>query len=167
MNDNFNISDVFGSLRYGRWDKAGIWLNAFYVAFGIALLLLGGLLAPLLYVNQVFTIPEFTVLLVVGVSVGLFLIVCFGIEFIKSKKGKIMLCRCIDDGDLYRSCAKVIVTTERHGRYSRPIITLLFKVNGKKYEKRNLKNIPYAEKYYYIDILYSPMRDEVFLLKMN
>lgn len=167
---NFKTSDVIGSLRYGRWDRQGIWLNSLLVAGGAFMLLWGGLLAPLLYVNQLLTILQFIVMLVILAPLGLFCIICSVVCLVKMKKGKALLYLCIEDRDLHRSRAQVIVTTGSSyvGRSRSPaIITLRFKVNGKKYEKRNLKNITYVEKYYYIDILYSSKHDEVFLLKMN
>lgn len=167
--NSFKITDVIGSLRYGRWDKQGILLNALSVASGAFALLFGGLVVPLLYVNQLLSVSQFIIMLVIIVPTGLFPLIYFSICFIKIKKGKKLLHHCMEDGDLHRSRAQVIVTTKSslHGKSSRPaIITLRFKVDGKKYEKRNL-NINYAEKYYCIDILYSPRHDEVFLLKMS
>lgn len=169
-NDNFKISEVIGSLRYGRWDKQSVWLNASLVAGGAFMLLVGGLMSPLLYVNELLIVSQFIVMLAILAPLGLFFIIYFGICFMKMKKGKALLRRCMEDGDLHRSRADVIVTTESSyiGRSRSPaIITLRFKVNGKKYEKRNLNNISYAEKYYCIDILYSANYDEVFLLKMS
>lgn len=165
-NENLKISEVIGSLRYGRWDKQSVWLIASLVAGGAFMLLVGGLMSPLLYVNQIMNMPEFILTLIVLAPTGLFFIIYFSICFMKMKKGKALLRRCMEDGDLHRSRAEVIVTTESRSR-SPAIITLRFKVNGKKYEKRNLNNISYAEKYYCIDILYSSTYDEVFLLKMS
>ena len=164
--NNFKITDVIGSLRYGRWDKQSIWLNAFVVACGVFALLFGGLVVPLLYVNQLLSVSQFIVMLVIIAPTGLFPVINFSICLIKIEKGKALLRRCIEDGDLHRSSANVIVTTES-GFRKPAIITLRFKVDGKKFEKRNLNNISYVEKYYYIDILYSSKYDEVFLLKMN
>lgn len=165
-NDNFKISEVIGSLQYGRWDKQSVWLNVSLVAGGAFMLLVGGLMSPLLYVNQIMNMPEFILTLIVLAPTGLFFIIYFGMCFMKMKKGKALLLRCLEDEDLHRSRADVIVTTDSSSRRT-AIITLRFKVNGKKYEKRNLNNISYAEKYYCIDILYSANYDEVFLLKMN
>lgn len=167
---NFKSSDVIGSLRYGRWDKQGIWLNTLFVAGGAFMLLMGGLFAPLFYVNQMLTVSEFIAMLVILAPTGLFVTIYFGMRFAKMKKGKALFYRCMEDGTLHRSSANVIVTTKSsyYGRSRSPaIITLRFKVNGKKYEKRNLKNISYAARYNNIDILYSSIHDEVFLLKMN
>lgn len=170
INDNFKISDVIGSLQFGRWDKKSVVLYAMLVAIGVFLLLWGGILYPILYVNEMLTIFQFITILITFAILGLFCVICFGIYLMKVKKGKALLRRCLEAGDLHRSRANVIVTTESsfNGRSRSPaIITLRFKVNGKKYEKRNLKNISYVEKYYNIDILYSITLNEVFLLKMN
>ena len=169
-NDNFKISDVIGSLRFGRWDKKYVVLNALLAAIGVFLLLLGGILYPLLYVEQSLTLLQFIAILVTFVFMGLFCIIYSGICLMKMKKGKALLRCCLEDEDLHKSSAKVIVTTESSfvGRSRSPaIITLRFKLNGKKYEKRNIKNITYVENYYNIDILYSLKYDEVFLLKMK
>ena len=164
---NFKSSDVIGSLRYGRWDKQGIWLNTLFVAGGAFMLLMGGLFAPLFYVNQMLTVSEFIAMLVILAPTGLFVTIYFGMCFAKMQKGKALFHRCMKDGDLHRSSANVIVTTKSGFNRSPAIITLRFKVNGKKYEKRNLKNISYAARYNNIDILYSSIHDEVFLLKMD
>ena len=169
-NDNFSISEVIGSLQFGRWDKKSVALNALLSSFGVIWLLLGGIVYPILYVDEILTLLQFVIILITFAFMGLGLIICSGICFMKMKKGKALLRLCLKDGDLHRSCANVIVTTESRyiGRSRSPaIITLRFKVDGKKYEKRNLKNISYVERYYNIGILYSITHDEVFLLKMN
>ena len=169
-NDNFKISEVIGSLRFGGWDKKSIVLHVVFVSIGVFCLLLCGILYPLLYVNEMLTLLEFIAIFVTFAFAGFFCIIYSCICLMKMKKGKALLRRCLEEGDLYKSRANVIVTTESmyDGRYRRlAIITLRFKINGKKYEKKNLKNISYAEKYYNIDILYSLKHDEVFLLKMD
>ncbi|MDE6557493.1 MAG: hypothetical protein K2K39_00140 [Clostridia bacterium] len=169
-NDNFTISEVIGSLQFGRWDKKSVAFNALLVSIGVFLLLMGGILYPILYIDEILTLLQLIAILVTFAFMGFFCVIFSGICLMKIVKGKTLLRRCLEDGDLHRSRAKVIVTTESSyvGRGRSPaIITLRFKVNGKKYEKSNLKNISYAEKYYNIDILYSLTHDEVFLLKMN
>ena len=168
-NDNFKISDVIGSLRFGRWDKKSVVLHALLAATGIFLLLLGGILYPLLYVDRLLTLLQFIAILVTFAALELICVIYSGICLAKMKKGKTLLRRCLEDEDLQRSSANVIVTTESRfagrGRSS-ATITLRFKLNGKKYEKRNLQNITYVEQYNNIDILYSLKHDEVFLLKL-
>lgn len=170
QNEKFNISDVIGSLRFGRWDKKYVVLSDVIVVIGVILLLIGVILCPILYVDHQFTLSEFIFILVTFALMGLFSIILSCIYFVKIKKGKALLRRCLEENDLQRSSADVIVTTESSfiGRGRDPaVITLRFKLNGKKYEKKNIQSITYVENYYKIDILYSIKYDEVFLLKLN
>lgn len=170
QNEKFNISDVIGSLRFGRWDKKYVVLNSMVVAIGVFWLLLGGILYPFLYVDKMLTLLQFIFIFVTFTFIGLFGIICSGMCLVKMKKGKELLRCCLEEKDLQRSSADVIVTSESSfiGRGRDPaVITLRFKLNGKKYEKGNLTSISYVEHYYKIDILYSIKYDEVFLLKLN
>ena len=169
-NENLKFSDVIGSIKFGRWDKPYILLYTLLIVVGVLLLLSGGIIYPLLYVYDTLTLSTFIAIFVTFTLIGLSCIIFPGICFMKIKKGKELLNRCLEDGDLHRIRANVIVTTASSyaGRSRIPaVITLRFKVNGKKYEKRKVNYISYAEQYYYIYILYSITHDEVFLLKMD
>ena len=162
------ISDVIGSTRCGRWDGIHFSANIFFLVFGL-FFLSGGIAAPILFVIGFADMTEFVFILIGSVSFGLGFTIYSCIAFTKIKRDKALLCRCLEENDLHRSSSEVIVTSaSTHGRYrTPPTITLRFKVDGKKHEKRNLRNIAYAEHYSAIDVLYSVKHDEVFLLKIK
>lgn len=162
------ISDVIGSTRCGRWDGIHFWANVISLVFGLVFLS-GGLAFPLLFVYRQVDITVFVAMLIVSVPIGLGFTIYFGRIFVKIKRSKALLRRCLEENDLHRSSAEVIVTTaSTYGWYrTLPTITLRFKVDGKKHEKRKLRTIAYAEHYSAIDILYSVKYDEVFLLKIK
>lgn len=178
MNDekakgDFTLEDVIGSVKCGRWDKLYVATYVMLIVIGVFFSLCGGALLPYLYFcdnDGLLTLWQFILILVALIALALFSFIYSGNCIAKIKKGKALLRRCAEEGDLHRSSAEVIVTTESAfvGRGRRPaIITLRFKVDGKKYEKRNIGTITYAENYYNINILYSKAHDEVFLLKLK
>ena len=169
METAVDISEVAGSLKYGLFGGKALKVLLIILDVCAALLLLIGALVGILAACGVEQ-PDKTEIIVLCICPGIGVVIFIAHLVVHLRKGRHIayFYRALEAGDLQRASAKIYVTTDpvfTRFAASPATATLRFKLNGKKYEKRNIGLPARLARYTQLDVLYSPSCDALFYLK--
>ena len=169
MESEIDISEVWGSLKYGLF--GGKIMKVFLIILdvcGAALLFIAALVGILAACGAEQLDKSDIIMLSSFAGFGIAIFILGLVLSLRETRHKSFFYRAREAGDLQRTCAKVFVTTDpvfTRFAVSPATATLRFKLNGKKYEKRNIGLPARLARYTQLDIVYSPSCDALFYLK--